>query len=355
MIKFFRKIRQNLLSEGKTGKYLKYALGEIILVVVGILIALQINNWNERRKQKDIFDLSIEQAYNNIDLEFQNMAASVEIVKNSVTHIESLLNTPDSIPDHKLPYILLYVDHGIDNSETSNFQTIRIASDIRLIHDDFKQLKIAKEIESYSENPYWKTSALSNQISSLFYEEEIPIPEINPGLTEFENFRYVDTTFFTKTELSKIRTLVKSHKVKVILRTLKANRLKIIEQDLRMSIQDAKSVLKSIKEYDPKVRLLYNNVGIIGTALDGYDDVGASSIPMSLTDAEQSIWETDLTLKDGTVKFRTRNSWNQNWGGIGFPKGKAIFYWENIPVSAGNYHIILNLSEKTYEFIKKEN
>ena len=52
MIKFFRKIRQNLLSEGKTGKYLKYALGEIILVVLGILIALQINNWNENRKDR---------------------------------------------------------------------------------------------------------------------------------------------------------------------------------------------------------------------------------------------------------------------------------------------------------------
>ena len=50
MIKFFRKIRQNLLAEGKTGKYLKYAVGEIILVVIGILIALQINNWNENRK-----------------------------------------------------------------------------------------------------------------------------------------------------------------------------------------------------------------------------------------------------------------------------------------------------------------
>ena len=52
MIKFFRKIRQNLLSEGKTGKYFKYAFGEIILVVIGILIALQINNWNENRKNK---------------------------------------------------------------------------------------------------------------------------------------------------------------------------------------------------------------------------------------------------------------------------------------------------------------
>jgi hypothetical protein len=59
MIKFFKKIRQNLLSEGKTGKpawpagrYLKYAFGEIILVMLGILFALQVNNWNENRKEE---------------------------------------------------------------------------------------------------------------------------------------------------------------------------------------------------------------------------------------------------------------------------------------------------------------
>jgi hypothetical protein len=55
MIKFFRKIRQNLLSEGQTGKYLKYAIGEIVLVVIGILIALGINSMNQERfKQKKI-------------------------------------------------------------------------------------------------------------------------------------------------------------------------------------------------------------------------------------------------------------------------------------------------------------
>jgi hypothetical protein len=52
MIKLFRNIRKNLLKKGKTTKYFKYAIGEIILVVIGILIALQINNWNEIRKQK---------------------------------------------------------------------------------------------------------------------------------------------------------------------------------------------------------------------------------------------------------------------------------------------------------------
>jgi hypothetical protein len=53
MIKFFRKIRYDLMEKNKTGKYLKYAIGEIILVVIGILIALSLNNWNEKRNLKN--------------------------------------------------------------------------------------------------------------------------------------------------------------------------------------------------------------------------------------------------------------------------------------------------------------
>ena len=52
MIKFFRKIRRNLLMENKTGTYFKYAIGEIVLVVIGILIAISINNWNETNKNE---------------------------------------------------------------------------------------------------------------------------------------------------------------------------------------------------------------------------------------------------------------------------------------------------------------
>ena len=53
MLKFFRGIRQNFLSENKFSQYILYAIGEIVLVVIGILIALQINNWNELRKNED--------------------------------------------------------------------------------------------------------------------------------------------------------------------------------------------------------------------------------------------------------------------------------------------------------------
>ena len=54
MFPFLRKIRQRLLTQNKVSGYLLYAIGEIVLVVIGILIALQINNWNEQQKQNKL-------------------------------------------------------------------------------------------------------------------------------------------------------------------------------------------------------------------------------------------------------------------------------------------------------------
>lgn len=80
MIKFFKKIRQNLLTENKFSKYMLYAIGEIVLVVVGILIALQINNWNQNR-----LAVNEEQAIlKNIHTEFlQNKVVLIESIRQS--------------------------------------------------------------------------------------------------------------------------------------------------------------------------------------------------------------------------------------------------------------------------------
>ena len=73
MIKLFRKIRQKLLSENRFSKYMIYALGEIILVVIGILIALKINNWNENEKIKTEEKILITGLIQNIEDDIKNL------------------------------------------------------------------------------------------------------------------------------------------------------------------------------------------------------------------------------------------------------------------------------------------
>lgn len=85
MIKFFRKIRQRLLAENKFSKYLIYAIGEIVLVVIGILIALSINNWNDERKIKKEENSALLNL--NEDFEF-NLTSIEDLIKRTSSEIE---------------------------------------------------------------------------------------------------------------------------------------------------------------------------------------------------------------------------------------------------------------------------
>lgn len=352
MIKFFRRIRQKLLSENRLSKYIFYAIGEIILVMIGILLALQVNNWNERRKNSDQFTLAMEQMFNVIDIEIQNIGNANALVNQQIDFINELLTVPDSIPLDLLPYYVFYADTGTDISKGNTKSALDFSSIVSLDLNNWNQLKVAKKVSTYIENDLWAEKALMGELSAYFKKHHIPTPNVVFGFTIFDNFNYADIDFFTAEERNKILELVKTEEVRTILRSIKANRQRITF-DIDNTLQDALSVMKAIQEYDSTIRLLYDDVGIIGTSIDGYDDVGAKSTPMLLVDEAKSIWEVKLELKKGTVKFRTRDSWNENWGGDTFPKGKAIYFWENIPVEeAGRYRVILNLSEKTYEFIK---
>lgn len=77
MIKFFRKLRQKLLAENKFSKYLLYAIGEIILVVIGILIALQINNANTYRKETQTLHGYLRSIKNNVESDKQQIKAII--------------------------------------------------------------------------------------------------------------------------------------------------------------------------------------------------------------------------------------------------------------------------------------
>jgi len=112
MIKLFRNIRQNLLNQGKTSKYLKYAIGEIVLVVIGILIALQINNWNaERQANIEIEALrqsNLKEIYKGLKTDlvsFDTILNQWERQKKASKYLLAILDTKDRHVDDSLKFI----------------------------------------------------------------------------------------------------------------------------------------------------------------------------------------------------------------------------------------------------------
>jgi hypothetical protein len=143
MIKFFRKISQNLLSENKTGKYFKYAIGEIVLVVIGILIALSINNWNEQRKmnsqeQELLEGLKIEFTANlkRLDKVLQLHKNSIESANEIMTYFNEDIS---GIPEAKFDSLLFHIQNvwtfnprkGLLNSVITSGQ-INLISNVEL-------------------------------------------------------------------------------------------------------------------------------------------------------------------------------------------------------------------------------
>ena len=162
MIKFFRHIRQNLIMENKTGKYFKYAFGEIILVVIGILIALQINNWNTSR----LNDIKEKQYLNNIidDIKTQRLLVEDQVTHNSkmrqqcekaLIHLSSNHRDADSLN----VYLTDITRKKYEVNDTT-FKDLKSSGNILLIKDS----DLKKKIISFYK--YLDYSSLVIQISN---------------------------------------------------------------------------------------------------------------------------------------------------------------------------------------------
>ena len=100
MLTFFRRIRKTLLNSGSVGKYLLYAIGEILLVVIGILIALQINNWNEWKRERNVERIVLEDIRDNIIRNNQLIVSALQ----KFDQINQSTNIVKAVIDTKSPY-----------------------------------------------------------------------------------------------------------------------------------------------------------------------------------------------------------------------------------------------------------
>ncbi|NJB72923.1 hypothetical protein GGR42_003421 [Saonia flava] len=166
MIKFFRKIRQKLLTENKFSKYLIYAIGEIILVVIGILIALQINNWNEHKKQKikEINTLeSINESLKQDKIQLEGIIPYNDKIRNSIDFILNHFN--EDLPyDNSLDSHFAFTSTlMVPNFQTSAFETLK-SEGVNLISNSTLRNSIIQFYDSGIKSTDWQTETYRNVI-----------------------------------------------------------------------------------------------------------------------------------------------------------------------------------------------
>jgi len=166
------------MNENKTGKYFKYAIGEIVLVVIGILIALQINNWNEGQKERKIETKILNEIYANLKVDIQNLNLKIQETKyyaqansNVLEHLKNKTPLTDSL---KLNYARL---NGFGNFQpiTIGYENLKVKGTDLIKNDslrlaisqlyDFKYFYIVEDRRTALENFFkYKAEKYNDQI-----------------------------------------------------------------------------------------------------------------------------------------------------------------------------------------------
>jgi hypothetical protein len=182
MIKFFRQIRQNLIMQNKTSKYFKYAIGEIILVVIGILMALQINNWNQNRENASLLKQYISNLKEDLKKDSIDINRRIIGIKGDSTLLNNFekrvsnstkpLDTILKIARYEYGYYIWV--HSDYNSDT--YQVLNSTGDISLFKSDIiNDLNALHNLQetALNANAHTAESYLANIHS---YAQKYPVP-----------------------------------------------------------------------------------------------------------------------------------------------------------------------------------
>ena len=168
MIKLFRKLRQRLLTENKISKYLLYAIGEIILVVIGIYFAIQFNNWNVENQNKKVTSNNIELLIKSLEkdsISFNQILIQIDKDKAKLSNYESRLNQPTANLDTLVKIVRYEYDPWIGLLNFSNddtYDALVQSGEINLFERELRN-------DVFSLYSFHKTSELTNQIHFKLY------------------------------------------------------------------------------------------------------------------------------------------------------------------------------------------
>ena len=196
MIKFFRRIRRRLLSENKFSQYLIYAVGEIILVVIGILIALQINSWNNYNMERKNEQLILQNFRKNLNTDYQLLDRfhdDVTLASKTVDSILYMVNNPKEISIFSFSVgIEKILSNTYFQSTSSTFDQAISTGKIDLIQNDSLRSELLD---------YYKLSKLNFEDNRILEtNNDFVFPSIFSAIAPTKSIAYALTGINTKLE-----------------------------------------------------------------------------------------------------------------------------------------------------------
>ena len=153
MIKFFRKIRYNLMETNKTGKYLKYAIGEVVLVIIGILIALEINEQTKKKDNNNLRNLYIIQLNDEVEQNINELIdtknSTFEMLKELDTLLKILINKDHDNPKLFSKSVNLYRAYQF-NPIAVTYENLKFSGDLKLFNDLDLRNSISNAYQSFN-------------------------------------------------------------------------------------------------------------------------------------------------------------------------------------------------------------
>ncbi len=219
MIKFFRKIRQKLLQENRFNKYLLYAIGEIVLVVIGILIALQINTWNENKKIRAEEKKLITGLIQNIEEDIKSLTAMTKSDSIFIDANRILLSAlkDDSIRRNK-PLLKQKIYEGSFSSSfvpsQITFNQMQFSGKLNYILND----SIKNKIQSYYDNVSNVMDFQETNLNIIYIAgtELIPFMDVNsvlqnrlPNFAKMEVDAFDNSFFYESTQSDRVKEFAK--------------------------------------------------------------------------------------------------------------------------------------------------
>jgi len=240
MFKFFRNIRTKLLEDGKVGKYILYAFGEIFLVVVGILIALQVNNWNEYKKERNLEDEYLDKIVLNVkdDInQYKDILSAQKVYRSGIDSFLQVIRNPFK---HEVSELDQYYSHlwrferFTPNKGALN--NLNSSGKINLIQNDELLNKILNYYKSIDEQ-------------SASVDEAISVYSRNQIGPYFMKFDFMDSNALTS-EYRKRKTLLEYHQDPVMENLISARLLmmNIQKNYYNRQIESARKLVNQIND-----------------------------------------------------------------------------------------------------------